>query len=1049
MRAFSTQLQTRLSANGIEPFLIVEVDWTDSVTAIYVDKPIDNVKHNGLIDIVGELQFSADFRGITESSQVNVRLIDTEDLIKSIMDTVDIHKREVRIYIHEGNLDASYQSGLLFTGQINSPITWDEGSRKFECTVLSRLESAEVGFSMEEGQFPNTPENLIGQVWPLCFGTVKNVPALATRSLVAGRLARGVGVKDFTLDTRLEKAAQIICPVRGGLFGLSDGVVTELLRQSAECKKRRCEILEVLNLAYEEQETYEFETVQIFGGKKFPQAVEIVLEIAGSQFTGYFDGDNVTPTDIFTISERRHKKLVDGNFTTAAEWIAAQQEEKAERQSSCGGFDTDKVFRITTNGLDCLLVSYRHGPTFCLPTSQANDSGSQYGALGGQVSTFDLIGQNSFENQNERSKASFDAYNAIPSAGFAWSPAGSEVLLVEQRESVYIANILPSSVHYVKGFRETDNGQVFVDIPPAYYSVRLVNYQGYNVTEVVFDPPLTSRGEGWEDEVYVTLTSTIGPNPADIIKWAIEFYTNDSVDATFNTVRSQLLAFPTHFYLDQRMNLQRFIEEVAFQSRCAVVFRRGTYSLIYLASQPTPSATISHSDIDHQTLNLTYTQTEDVVTKMDISWRDEYASEQERKIILRHNVSRYGVQEEAFDWFSQTLKDTLTHNATFWLIRLSKVFRIAKFKTTLNVLKLEPLDPVTLSIPDVSPNSITGIVLECSYDSSSQTLSWTVWTPVLAGTNVAYDFAWPADVGEQEYWPTYDEREAGLAGAGFTPGFSTIAPSDHVLGGVTSDASSSVSQSSNGISASFGNPCSRGVGGFHIPDSEIFGPSRVNCDEDHGETFPSDDGKSAGDVELEGGLDGPINEPEIPDVENFGNPQTASDALLDRIAELESQVAKAEERANAANAGNFDGAGSDGPSGSGGPDGGDGNETAQTPDDEPNEDDLPGEEDMPDCTYVVWIYRGIPISVIGPDGETGETGAVGSFNVAQGGSVYRINQYYGDYASAEAGAHAEYQKRLSAVVGSDSVQNALVADIPNKPACANNTPGFYGQERVS
>ena len=962
------------------------------------------------------------------------------------------------MYLHEPTLPLTvpYTDNLLFLGEINSPITWDEGTRRMEFSVLSELESAEVGFSIEEGQFPNAPENLIGEPWPLCFGTVKDVPALHARSTLAGRLAGGTGLLDATLLKRLELAVNLRCPerIQSRVLTISRGLLednsasinerrAELNRQleeEVECQRRRCELVENLRLAFEEQRNYVESNIKIYGGEKFPQGTEITLDIGGSYFTGAFDGTDILPSNNFVVTSTVHKELIpylDEDDPLQA-YCDAGLEEKETLISSCGNITVDPRDILSPVQATLKISGGPNSGGYTIRVQYVSAT-AKFGVMGipnnpenpiALPNIFSVV-DNQYDRTVEDSKKSFQRLTDVPTAGFFWARAGSPVLLVDIKESVHIANILPSQVHYAKAFRETDEGEEFVEIPEEFYTVRLSNFDAYQVTELVFDPPLSQRGQGWKDQIYVTLTSTIGPNPVDIMTFIIDKYTPNSMNSLANDIRSKFTAFPMHFCVNGRPDANTLLAEIAFHARCALTFRRGQYSLFFLAQEPTvayadglPRAltTISYADIDHQTLVLDYTPTEDVVTKMDITWRESYNGVDQR-IILRHNIAKYGVQEEKFDWNSYTTRETVKHTATFWLIRLAKVYRIISFSTPPHLIDLEPLDPVSLEIPDLGTDeTITGIILSSQYDSGSQQIKWVVWTPLLAGTTVPYRFAWPADLGVDDYWPTFDERAAGFAGGGFTPGFNTIPPSDHPL----SQTKNTPTSSGQGGGGGGGNPCKRtGFANLNISPAP-------ECDDDHGDDQPSDTDKTAPDVQLEEGDGGGIDVPKVPNPVTTGtDPEAEANRQRDAI---EAAVVKVQEDANRARR-----VAEEGMLASQGLGGGEGG-AAEDPlggEEDPIED-LADKDDL-NCSYAGNFYKGT-VTVTTGGSEEGDSGKINAFQyttheVRYYGSLFALN-------AATQAANVPFAERPDSAVGDTVETNASRIDVSEKEACNGNPAGL-------
>ena len=200
------------------------------------------------------------------------------------------------------------------------------------------------------------------------------------------------------------------------------------------------------------------------------------------------------------------------------------------------------------------------------------------------------------------------------------------------------------------------------------------------------------------------------------------------------------------------------------------------FYLKYLPEEPTPADTITVSDIDAEKgIEVELTATEDIVTKMMVKWRlswadlsDQPKDKAEKTIILRHNVAKYGTQEQEYDFYIYNQPDIVYKCATFWLIRKSNTWKRIKFKTFLNKLNLETFDAVTLDFasPYVANGPVLAIVEKANYNSADNCVDFECLVPVLAGTMEKYHFYWPAALPQTDTWPPANEIAAGHAGGG-------------------------------------------------------------------------------------------------------------------------------------------------------------------------------------------------------------------------------------------------------------------------------------------
>ena len=258
------------------------------------------------------------------------------------------------------------------------------------------------------------------------------------------------------------------------------------------------------------------------------------------------------------------------------------------------------------------------------------------------------------------------------------------------------------------------------------------------------------------------------------------------------------------------------MSEIAFQARCSLRLVDGTFYLNYLAEEPTAVDTITENDIENQSIKVTMTPTEDLVTKYTAEWRISLAQNEPNKIILRHNVSKYGIQEETYDYYIYNQPDIILKVATFWLIRKSNTWKEISFNTFLSKLNLETFDAVTLDFNTeyVSIGDVKGIIQSANFNSENQSIEINCWLPVKSGSMVAYDFFWPVDVDPIYFFPTQDEIDLNLDGGG---GVGANATGTLPIGG-TDDITLI-----NGV----------WVGGPNI----VFGPQS-----DRGDPYPSDQG---------------------------------------------------------------------------------------------------------------------------------------------------------------------------------------------------------------
>lgn len=816
VRTISANAQAFLDENiGTEPALIIEIQWVDGGSVYtYSDKNINS--DEGKITQVSGLDNTVVVQGVQsgtsgDSQSLSVTLDDTDGTIKDIMDSHDIHKEPARVYQWFQGLDES-DKFLIFKGQISSPIQWNEGDRTVSFDIISQVEDAQVGFSMEEGNFEYVPEDLVGKPWPLIFGTVKNCEALRTRTPRKGILKTGFGIRDYMLAPKAEQADAVCCPLvftgwavrqlgggAGGAWGTFGTQLLPMYTPDIRCLCKKRAIVCEMNRNIAVQSAYEYGTIEIVDGELFPQGVQIKLDINGAKVTGTFNGTEASPVNIFTVAKYRHPQRDEVSVPPIKSFGCDPKEDP---------LDFDTTFNASAGQARCIL------PSDCT-------------GWGGGLTNANIIEA----TDTSKEQAAWNYLSTFQEVGFFWAEPGSEVTLSGENEIVYEANLLTSTIHYVKAYRtfSASNLRQLTTVPSSYYTVRTSDFNGYMVAEIVLTRPLSSRGEGWEDDLFVSLTSSVGPNTVDIMEWLITKYTSFTWDSSFASVKTKIDNYPMHFGVPGRRNILKLLQELAFQARCALTLRDDEFHLTYLAEEPASDGTITSSDILANSLVMDHTNTEDLVTEFTAEWRPTCELEDPYKIVLRFNTKRYGSQAETFDFYAFNIQELVIKSATFWLIRMANTWKKVICKTPVNKLALEGLDGVYFTDSDIADGTIKCRVETAVFNSDDNSIDFVIQTPVRSGERTAFPFHYPADVSVDLLHPTDEDLEFGNAG-GSGPNVDVEAPQGHVLG----------EQQQGFQSFTFGQKSS--CEQFDDSATGAFRPFALSgtCRPDHGDQVPSD-----------------------------------------------------------------------------------------------------------------------------------------------------------------------------------------------------------------
>ena len=766
MRNLSANALTKVATKaGNEPIAIVEVDWVDG-PVLYADRDIASAK--GRILEIGNLDNVINVSDSNSSQEISITLDDTDGTIKAIFDAHDIHKRPVRLYQWFEGLDLADRF-LLFAGRLSSPISWNERDRTVSFSVVSQLEDKEIGFSAEEGQFPYIPKDLVGKPWPIIFGTVADVPCLRFNKAVTGTSMCGVGIvsgEDFHNAVPLRADDQSFAvnmfvqanqvsflwqasdayrraynDTRHAQYDnqasqLSDQANQVLLQmQTAIWQKQDEESCAEIQRASElSAQDLGCNPVRILGGEDFPQNTPIEINMGGGIFVGYFTGD------VFTIQDRYH----------------LENEESAE-----------EAYLNATSNQACTRDAV---PFTTFDFSMNVPAGYGYAYVDGEFGLVFMDDIVRWHGSAYGTQTPIASGNSSQVAQFFWADAGSRVVMHSSEPMVYIASIVPGTVLAVKAYKTLDGIRQLVNVPSGLWRVENQSYGTIMAVQIILDKPLsTIVDQGWDDELYVTFQSSIGPHTVDILQHLIDTYTDLTTDTTsFTAVRSKLTSFPMNFPILDRKNAVQVLQEIVFQARCGIWISNGTVYIKYLPEEPTADDTITLSDLDADAgIEVGLSETEDLVTKMVVRWHMTWAEDSENTLILRHNVAKYGTQEEEFSFYCFNQPDIILKAATFWLIRKANTWKRISFTTYLHKLNLETFDCVNLDFGTkgyVATGAMKAIVRAANYNSVDNMVSMECWVPVRAGEMVQYQFAWPATISTDYTFPSAADQAAGNAG---------------------------------------------------------------------------------------------------------------------------------------------------------------------------------------------------------------------------------------------------------------------------------------------
>lgn len=912
MRSLTSAARTKIQTKtATEPIVIIEVIWADGSVRRYADRDHQNAKGK-ILDISG-FDATQRLQG-GQSITMTMTIDDSDNDILNLLKKNDPHKAFVKVWQSFVGLSSS-SNFILFTGQVNSPIIWDEGARTYTISVVTEVEGREIGFSPESGFFAFVDPDVIGKPWPICFGEVVRVPAQRiTPRIEGGSLTRyrPITLEALTvLEDKIKKYTVMLAKV-----GLADNVLNiedievvilnddyiDLLEEISKGYSEFTSIVEdliinnpgqtdslntfveqviLISLAgfqigelnkflanlfksvevnqneaddlaraikseedkapFENQELiiemllnkaekdgavsalFGLQTALLNLGSDLQAAIAeatitkdgVVLLMTTFTLTNvFFQSNEVWPqgdTELIINKQRFSGTITDKNFTLSGVPLVHDLEiiTLTTRQNSnpnefwINDWSTGETPLIRNRFLliqsqDFTGVSRRR-VVFCtqqegnhcffapLVYEERDGIGNDPDDLR-KTYGFKLFDVNSTIEAMAPSYLADSWKNLIDPAGqdipgfvnglyqlqvSDWAlEVGDKVSLGSSLNEIYIVNLYESeSVSEVMAYKNQDGKRFLSPLPEHYYEVDLafVVDTGSGIplitTAITLQRPLTDyEGENWEDGIYVTLISTLTNNSADIIKWLINNWTSLSVDTTsFNSVSSSVTNFPANFALLTKRDSIDLIQDIAYQSRCAVWVTNNKVYIKYLSKEPNKDITIDESDIIATTLQLTLTDTEELITILEGTWREDYATPEPHKIILRNNVPLYGVHKEERDFFIYNIEEMVQRSMTFWIIRKSNTWKRIIFQGFLNLLELEVFDTIEFSMTEhhFSNSPVKAVIESIEYDSNDNSLRITTWLPIRSGFMSPYVFAWPSSASAGLVYPTSDDPFAG------------------------------------------------------------------------------------------------------------------------------------------------------------------------------------------------------------------------------------------------------------------------------------------------
>lgn len=721
-----------------------------------------NISING-IDVqarvieVGQMsnQKRADNRSTT--GDMSVTLDDSDGRLKFYIDNTVAEKTEAQIWLWFDGTGFDDRM-LLLSGHMKEP-QWEDQGRKVSFTIETVIEKQEFGFAPTRDDFKDLSDDAVGIAWPAAFGTVKHLPTIHAKKPIQATL---------TVDIRLSGQGYY----RQG----------NILREDTQPK-----IQSYINSAYTADVIY------IDRPEIFPQNKPIVLSINNVYFLGQF-----APDGSFKVEQANYPKYQNLKVTASQPNIGTT------------GITTSGKYNVNVDVGDSKIslancFCYFEGGGFSYCEEQIGTiCYFSYPFIGkdGRSFTPNLIqfvysiAENGMTHAKELERL-FHTFNfaqsqvTVPLAAYhellssasqasnaLWRiETGATVFLYDPDEiNIYVASaIRMSSITSVYGKKliKTYTGKqrrIFTTIPAEYYQIQLTSNIPINdefVSGLIVPVRLSELiGQEWDDDIYVSGTSTQGPNSVEIIRYILEQFTDLDLDASFDNVSSDVAPYPCNFAYFDRKNALQFAQEIAWQSRCVLVVDAERVSIRYLGQAPNPIMIFNTSNVAEDSVKLSWTSVDEIVTRFDATWTDTYkdspsvqnlnTSEVNRlsrvlKALVpdtykertatklyqyRENIDVFGLMQEQANIFIYNDEPSVKKTVDFWGHRKANSWQKVVFRAlNLDALILQPFDGIAINL-NQSPIllNVIGTVERIEYSHQNRMVEIEAWLPILAGT---------------------------------------------------------------------------------------------------------------------------------------------------------------------------------------------------------------------------------------------------------------------------------------------------------------------------
>lgn len=763
MKSFTSSFESKINTEtGTEPMIVVKIDWPTG-TKYYGERASRDFILGTLCE-VGAVTYNRTADSSSAVATIQISILDYDGDIKTCIDTTNFYNAPCIIYQYYEELGIG-ASGILFRGAIASDINWDEGTRKFSCTIDSNIKDDNATLELEEDDLVGMTDDAVGKIWPLCFGRPLRVPAAKILAPLISKIESGLA-----------------WPLVGETFKLSDG---SLFPQEVAMNYRVTETKLQLNCTVD--------------GDNF--TVNKILVNYGSvtsqdQTAGFESHETGFRAAARTMEDRYNNSFyfnTEESMNLSGMWLRFKvttygSYNKANYRQVQSTSSDGKLHRLVKPSDRC--IDHSCWLEICAFPPPSWEEGLKYYEENVYVSYSKIWAPGMYYNYTFPYNFFYDDDADPDDLCFATADFHLTTLDEDIKHTYVVNSIASSSIIEVLGKRSTDAGDEFSAVPTELYEVKNTTINGRYCTVLTItdnnfllfktttimtssDDSITATQYAWIDydwtgDFYVSLNSTVGPNVADILRFIFHAYTNLVVDDTsYNELKTKVDAYPACFAVMESMTAMELADRICLEARCAYSVVSGKVFFKYLSYEPSSiDITLDNDNIIERQFSYGTTDIEGLVTKINATWYEDYSGLDKHKKTFKYtnNTDDYGLHEEDMTIMIYNI-ESLVQKTVAWLgYRMSNIWRTAQSTTILETLQLDVFDDVTVYYD----NSISGEVQNIVHNARECTINYDILLAAKLGTIIDDDGFWH---GDDEY-PISPEDEA--------PGLSEPDPSDPV-----------------------------------------------------------------------------------------------------------------------------------------------------------------------------------------------------------------------------------------------------------------------------